>query len=316
MTRLPRMNPSHHGRLSYAVYQSELLTNLLEEGLEPLLDAYERAAKLAEEASAISFDADDAADEVRAALRTGAEVDVPAAVSRMAAARAAKADHEAAVTFFRTLPDAAHQEIRNFIVAHEDDLRDGLADQLSDVLDRAEAVAADLGNVHDGDAAIEAGVTDQWSAIKDLARTYHDIRAAQIALLRAEDAQVSGPMVTANAFFGGLAEVDPAFAEELRSKPSNLMGQSATNSPFDVLATNTLGHFRYVVDHRAQLSPHVISAEEALNPPTVIREDPMVVAAPKTMSDRDVNTMARIRRASFDRIAEERAEIAAGGLPA
>ncbi|WP_448623562.1 hypothetical protein [Geodermatophilus sp. URMC 64] len=322
MPRLPRFNPHNDGRLAYAVSQSPRLTALLPaDGLEPLLDVYNRAVGMAADADKVTFTADDAAAEVREALRSGEDVDIAAVVERMTRAQASQAAHRQAVAFFKSLPADAHRGIVSFINASEDDLYEGLAAELADVLDRAESVVAALSGVRDAESAIVAKLTGQWSALRNLSGEYHDIASAFRSLLMADETQMVRVDSTRVAFalFGGLADSAPTFAAEAQSKPTDLRGRPVTDVPFDVLATDSLDHFRYVVENRDRLRPRIVRADEALNPPTVIRDDPMVVAAPREHGRLAPGTpeferaMTRARRAAANRTAAERTERAAWG---
>src|SRR3982751_3889020 len=73
----------------------------------------------------------------------------------------------------------------------------------------------------------------------------------------------------------------PAFFTEAGKKLTDLRGHAVTDVPFDVLGTDSLDHFRFVVTHRDRLRPQVGRADDAINPATIIREDPRVVAAPR-----------------------------------
>src|SRR3954469_8197137 len=227
------MSPSNDSRLAYAVYRSERLRALLPaDKIEPLVAAYDRAVQMAAEAEKVTSATHDDAADVREAVRTGEPVDVAAAIERMARARSDEAARREAMQVFKALPADAHAEIRRCIDASEDDLWEGLAAQLSELLARAEPVVASLGDIKDADEAMEAEKVTAWLELKSISREYHDIRQSHRSLLAAEDTQVSGLLPTANAFFGRLADVAPAFFEEATSKPTDLMRRPVTDVPF------------------------------------------------------------------------------------
>lgn len=319
--RLPRFNPTNDGRLAYAVYRSQRLSDLLPaDKVGPLVAAYDRAVELADAAAKATLAAHDAADDVREAVRTGEPVDVDAVIDRMARARIEEAAHREAVQFFKTLPADAHRDIVSLIESSEDNLYTGLAEQLTDVLDRAEPVIAALGGVRDADAAIEGKLTKEWSALKEISRDYHDIVTAFRALLSADDT-VTTRTDPAYVLFGGLTEVAPTFAAEAQGKPTDLRGRPVTDLPFDPKATDSLDHLRYVVVNRGRLQPRIVRADEAASPATPLMPGGAIPARLEggrliPGSQEFESAMTRARNAAANRDADERADIAAsGGVP-
>lgn len=260
MLSLPRMNPTNDGKLAYAVSRSERLTALLPaDELEPLLALHARATRLAAEAADAPAEAANAEAEVLEALRSGEDVDVADVLARMAHAGAITAAHQQALRFFAALPGKAHQEIRRLITDSEDDLYSGLSDQLTAVLDEAEAVLLDLGTATTAEAAMDAGVIDSFIKFRALADAYASIRDAHRSLLTASgNEQVTGSRQALGvAYFRRILQALPTFAD--KPEPGLLRGTTAASAPtgFDALDTGSREHFVYIVRNRSALEPHV-----------------------------------------------------------
>ncbi|RBY87079.1 hypothetical protein DQ244_17215 [Blastococcus sp. TBT05-19] len=247
MARLPRFNPTHDGKLAYAVYTSERLTGLLPANeIEPLVAAFNRAVALAAAAAKVAVATRDTAAGFCEAVRTCEPDDVGVLIEQMARAIADAAAHREAADLFAALPADARREILSCIEASEDDLYEGLASQLTDVLDRAKPVVTALRGIPDAEAAIEAKRTDQWTALRDLSREYDEIVSAFRALRAAADDDT--------------AMVRPAFADVLFG---GLAAVTTTDVPFDATATASPEHLRYVVENRERLLPRIVRATEA-----------------------------------------------------
>jgi hypothetical protein len=264
MTRTPRMNPTNDGKLAYAVTRHKRLADLLPaDALASLVATYDRATELADAAARLTPAADDVTADVREAVKAGEPVDPAAVVQRIARARAEEAAHREAVQLLRLLSADARRDIVSLIERSEDGLYAGLAEQLTDLLDRAEPVVAALGGVRDADAALEAELTEEWTALKEISRDYRDIVSAFYALLAADDT-VTTRTDPASILFSGLLEVAPTFWAETEGKPTDLMGRQGTELPFDPKALDSIEHLRFVVENRGRLRPHIVRADEAV----------------------------------------------------
>ena len=303
---LPRYNPAEH-KLASAVARSPRLTALLPaDQVTPLVEAYDRAVKIAEEAKAIAVEAADPTAEIHTAIQTGTDVDVPAAIARMAEARAAKAAQEEAARFFSTLPYQYREDLARLIEDVEQDLYEGLGVQLDAVLDRAEVVLRDLGGITDAEAAIDADLGGEFREFRTLAEEYASIRDAQRRLLfAARDSVLNNhsPALAA-AFFAGAA----AFAPTKVSGGTPRTDGGVWKTPkaeVDLLDTGSRAHFEFVLKNRAALRPRVENGETTSTP---LHED-TVQLAPRQLSAREEYTLREIKRAAAQKVADDRADL-------
>jgi hypothetical protein len=103
--------------------------------------------------------------------------------------RLATAQREARANVLREVVSTSASEADSLLYKYVDDLFNGLAEQLDEVLRAAavEVFALDESgiDVTTSDEAIQAGCADQWKTIIDLMPVYADIRAAQRQLVHA-----------------------------------------------------------------------------------------------------------------------------------
>jgi hypothetical protein len=258
----------------------------------------------------------DVAAEVDAALRNGEDVDPVALVARLGDALAAEERRDRTVRLLARLPEDYASEIARLMDACVPDFYEALSEELTALLDEAEAVVSRLDGVTDADSAISAGRVAEWTELRSLSERYASLRADHVRLLRLEDGGpnfANGAPALGYAFFGGLADVVPGFGKA--GQTSDLMGRRVTSEPFPVLDVASVAHFLAVVRLREELAPHVVDTDEAsdLRASAAGRiVDRNLVGVSRAPSERDAYTLARIRRAAASQIAEDRENLARG----
>lgn len=263
---------ANEGRLVRAVAKSERLSGLLpQEELAPLVTAYHAATKTAAEAAKIEVEEIDVFAMLDEKFRAGETVDPKALVAKLADAQAKRDQRDRTVRALSAIPANYASDIVRLVNENVTAMYDDLSAQLEEVLDEAEAVLRDLGEVTTADEAIEAGKAEQWSRFRALGRTYADIRAAHLELLNAEatGSFAPGSVSVGYAFYLGLDDVLPNYARVMTHGTSHpdprYVGLRTEGLAFAVNDPTDLGHWLATVRDRARLQPIVEFADDARN---------------------------------------------------
>lgn len=253
------LNPTEEP-LAYAVLKSpRLLAMLPKDELNQLFTAHDAAKRTAAAARLVQVPEVDVLGAVDADLRAGKQLDPAALIKQLAAATTAKANRDRVVELLEDMPHRYANEVIRLVDSHVDAMYDGLSVELNDLLDRAEKVVADLGDVSNADEAIEAGKATQWAAFRGLVKDHHDLRSAHLALLRGEDQAnftVDNPTI-GYAFFAGLDDAVPGYHRATSTGTHDGFFRVAADATFPVLATDDPAHLMTVVRDRARLRPHI-----------------------------------------------------------
>ena len=112
--------------------------------------------------------------------------------SRVLATRSANEATGAHAEALTRLTERLHVHRREIQVRHADRALGVVATELDAVLTAARPVLAALGNIDSADAAIKAGLVDEWRQAGDLGARYTQLRAAQLRIT--EDALNPGDL--------------------------------------------------------------------------------------------------------------------------
>jgi hypothetical protein len=247
------------------VRSPRLLSFIPAEELDPLVAAYSAAQRAAKDAAAVKFEADDITEGVRASIQKGEDIDAAALVRRLAQQAALRDAHRNAVAFFQTLPNGPRDDLAGLIMDYRPELYAGLGEHLDSVLDRATKAVADLDGAHDAEAAMDANKAREFSAFRALVAEHASIRGDYIQILNADGDHPfnAGDPRFALALFGGIVDVYPDILPPGPDAPRLAGWQHTRPEPFPIYEYADREHLLYVVQHRAPLKPHIVTAAEA-----------------------------------------------------
>jgi len=123
-----------------------------------------------------------AVDDAVADVLAGRSINPDDIGSRVLATRSANEATGAHAEALTRLRDRLHVHQREIQVRHVDAGLTVLSNELNAVLTMSRPVLARLGNIDTGDAAISAGLVDDWRAAGDLGSRYAEVRAVQLRI--------------------------------------------------------------------------------------------------------------------------------------
>jgi len=126
-----------------------------------------------------------AVDDAVAAVLAGEAIDLDDLGSRVLATRGENEATGAHAEALIRLRERLHVHQRQIGVRHADAALKVLSTELDAVLTMSRPVLARLGNINSGDAAIKAGLVDEWRTAGDLGARYTEARAAQLRIVEA-----------------------------------------------------------------------------------------------------------------------------------
>jgi hypothetical protein len=254
------------GRLVRAVVKSPRLAAMLPEAeIKAALSAYNAARASAEAAKAIPVEEFDPAAMLAPKFEAGETIDPVAFIEQLAAMDAKNQQRARAVSVLAAAPDSYAYKIVALVLASVDRLYDALADELDELLERAAVIAAKLGGIDTADAALDAGLGEDWLALKACAAEYQDLRASHCDLLQAEDTNntTPGSIGRALAFWGRIEVAYPNLADLMvNGTQGSLVGFKREPLPFAPADFTDLAHFLFAVRQRDALEPHVARPSE------------------------------------------------------
>jgi len=202
-------------KLVRAIKQHPRLSALLPAGIQPFVTAYVTARATAAAVKQLKADTPDYATLLDADLKAGKQPDAAELVKKYSAAQRAAADTQAVADRLSALADShRYQVIREAQAAAATFYKD-LADQLDDILDRGAPLVAALDGINSADQALDAEREKDWRALKALAAELAEVRAAQMALIRAKDSSnfPPGSLNVVLAMFDGAEAAMPGPAD-------------------------------------------------------------------------------------------------------
>jgi hypothetical protein len=236
------------------------LTAMLPATVDELVTGFLGAKALAAAVKDLPVESVDLTADLDASLRAGEIPDAADLVENYAAAQRKAAEVRAVVEQLSALPVRYVSDIVRMIADEVLVMPDVLSEELNELLDRAEPVVAKLDGIDSADAALDAGLGDDWLALKDLTTEYDDLRQAHVALARLDDTanMAPGSVGLALVLFGGIEDVVPDLPRRLTGQVRNaITGEAITALPFPIFDFRDPAHLLAVVRHRAVLDPHV-----------------------------------------------------------
>jgi hypothetical protein len=254
------------GRLVRAVVKSPRLADMLPEAeIKTALTAYNAARASAEAAKAIPVAEFDPAAMLAPKFEAGETIDPVELIEQLAAMETKNQQRARAVAVIAATPDSYAYKVVALVRASVDRFYDALADQLDELLDRAAVIAAKLDGIDNGDDALDAGLGEDWQALKACAAEYRDLRESHVELLQVEDISnfTSNSIGRALAFWGRIEVAYPNLADLMANGTQGpLVGFHREPLPFAPADHTGLAHFLFAVRQRDTLEPHVATPSE------------------------------------------------------
>jgi len=189
-----------------------------------------------------------AVDDAVADVLAGQAINLDDLGPRVLATRSANEATGAHAEALIRLRERLHAHQRQIGVRHADAALTVLSNELDAVLTMSRPVLARLGTINTGDAAITAGLVDDWRAAGDLGSRYADLRAVQLRIVEAAmnpenlaDRDVA-LLVTDHGFVRNADQLDDAVGTDPRQPRvdhQSLMLTSAGAPPVDTRPWNT-----------------------------------------------------------------------------
>lgn len=258
-----------------AVQKHPRLVRLLPAAIDELVTGLHGAEALAASVKAVQVETVDFQALLDADLRSGKTPDALKLIDDFAAADRKASEVRAVAEHLAALPVYYVNEIVHVINDEIPTMPDVLAEELDELLDRAEPVVAQLDGIDSADAANDAEKDAEWRQLKTLAAEYADLRAAQIDLARLEDPLNLTPNSVGVALvtLGGIENVVPDLARRLAGQVINaITGSAITDLPFPLFSFRDPEHLLALVRHRAVLKPHVARPAEIAERRTALHE--------------------------------------------
>ncbi len=258
--------PTEREKLASIVLRSpRLLAAVPEEELVGLFTAYNAATKAADAAGRLpAAEGADAVADLDKRLRAGEDIDPAALVAELAEAQTARENRERVIDLLNSRPGRFASEIADVLNDYEDDYYGALSDALTDVLNRAAPVVANLEGVDSAEAAIKAKKAEDWASLIALAQEVSSVRADHFALLRTADEHNfhNDAPALAFAYYRNLDAVLPSFFRVIRKEERDMRGR-AGEVPAWVFDQGLVASLLICVRHRDVLTPYVGTADQA-----------------------------------------------------
>lgn len=254
------------GRLARTPYLQDILS--ADPEVSAALAAYSIAQRTAFAAERLALSAADPSlsEDVLGAMLSGED---PETLLAMVHDRTVAAGRfTAGAQTVRRLADGLLYPVSTAVEAAGLGLTATLAERLAALLETGRDALADLGIVRDADAAIDAGCTAAWAALRSVHISYIELREAHNALLRADRMSFNnGDDQVVFAYFLHPETVFPAIgAVAARTRHTAVHGldvRGIAGSPVDLGDPRSFDHLLLAIEQAESVGTAVLTAAEA-----------------------------------------------------